>query len=309
MNTRSQYSRGFTLVELLVVISIIGILIGMLLPAVQMVREAARITSCKNNLRQLGLAIQNFEGATQKLPPARGADRFLTWPVYLMPFMEMQNLSDRLDTRLAYQNQDPVAVQQPVSTLFCPTRNFRSGFLSNRETRGEQIGACGDYAGNAGSSQFFPNDVWAKFTEPVDGVFNSGYADQNVVVGSTLPDGGRGRYGLQDVIDGTSTTIFLGEKYVSSFGPQEPQGWGDGSIYHGDEPETFMRIGGYGMGLARHDHLDWTPGEYPIFGSSHYSLVNFTMGDGSVHSLQTDISQSTLYRLLSREDGSPVEIQ
>ncbi len=309
MNTKVQHSRGFTLVELLVVIAIIGILIGMLMPAVQMVREAARQTSCKNNLKQMGLAILNFEGAKMALPPSRGADRFLTWPVYLMPFMEMQNLSDRLDIRRKYSDQDPIAVQQPVSTMFCPTRSFRSGFLSNRETRGEQIGACGDYAGNAGTSQYFPYDRWAMFEDPVDGIFNSGYADQNPVVGNTLPGGGKGRYRLADVFDGTSTTIFLGEKYVSSYGPQEPQGWGDGSIYHGDEPETFMRIGGYGMGLARNDHLNWTPGEYPIFGSSHYSLVNFTMGDGSVHSLETGISHETLYRLLSREDGLTVEIK
>ena len=108
---------------------------------------------------------------------------------------------------------------------------------------------------------------------------------------------------MHDIVDGTSNTIFVGEKYVSIYGLHEPEGWGDGSIYHGDEPETFMRIGGFGLGLARSETLNLSPGEVPVFGSSHVSIVNFVHGDGSVRSYSNQLDQRTLYRLCSRIDG------
>jgi type II secretory pathway pseudopilin PulG len=291
----------------LVVVGIIGLLVGMLMPAVQMVREAARRTSCLNNLKQLGLAIHNFEGSHSRIPPSRGADDFLTWPVYLMPYLEQQNLADQLDLRLKYKHQDVEAIQTPVSTMLCPTRSLRSSSLSNRETKGYPVGAVGDYAGNAGSPRYFPL-VWGLFKQPVDGVFNSGFADENRVVGERLPGGGRGRYGFNSITDGTSNTIFLGEKYVSIYGAQEPGGWGDGSIYLGDEPATFMRLGGIGFGLAQSEDLSLSPGVHPIFGSSHVAVVNFTMGDASVHAYAQGLDETTLDRLCSRDDGEIVVV-
>jgi prepilin-type N-terminal cleavage/methylation domain-containing protein len=301
-------NRGFTLVELLVVIAIIGILVGMLLPAVSMVREAARRTQCQNNLKQIGLAIQNYEGGRRRYPPARAADGFVTWSVYLMPYLDMQNLYDGFDLKKKYRYQDPQIVQNPVPVMLCASRARIGKDISNWESHGP-VGALGDYAGNAGTQQYFPGDVWALFDEPVDGVFNSGYADQNKVVNEELIGPEKGRYEQRDIRDGTSNTIFVGEKYVSTLGFQEPQGWGDGSIYNGDEPETFMRIGGYAMGLASSQTLILSPGEYPIFGSAHVSVVNFVLGDGSVHPLSNRIEQETLYRLCSREDGLTVSIE
>ena len=298
---------GFTLVELLVVIAIIGILVGMALPAVQMVREAARRTSCQNNLHQIGLAILHYETSKQFYPPSRAADEFLTWPVYLMPYVESGNLYDRFELRKKYRYQNPDVVNKPMPVMLCPSR-LRSRNVSNSETRGP-VGAIGDYAGNAGTSEFFPFDVWAKFEDPVDGVFNSGYANQNRVENEELVGGERGRYGQRDIADGTSNTIFVGEKYVSTHGELEPHGWGDGSIYNGDEPETIMRIGGYAMKLAARRTIVLSPGEYPIFGSGHSGIVNFVFGDGSVHLLKTSTSEDTLYRLCSRKDGQPVTIE
>jgi prepilin-type N-terminal cleavage/methylation domain-containing protein len=305
-NMQLKRKSGFTLVELLVVIAIIGILIGLLLPAVQVVRESARRTKCLNNLKQLGLAIHNFEIVKREFPPARGADEFLTWPVYLMPHLEMQNLYDRLDVRKKYKDQDSEAVRISMPSMLCPSRTRNDPNVSNRETKGYHVGACGDYAGNAGTSRYFPFDVWAQFYDPVDGVFNSGYESENLVVNEQLIGGGRGRYGFQDIEDGTSHTVFLGEKYVSIYGLHEPEGWGDGSIYHGDEPETFMRIGGFGMGLASSEALDFSPGEIPIFGSSHVGIVNFVHGDGSVKSYSNQLDQLTLSRLCSRIDGQTI---
>ena len=298
--------QGFTLVELLVVIAIIGILVSMLMPAVQMVREAARRASCQNNLHQIGLAVHSYEGSKQLYPPSRAADEFLTWAVYLMPYVEMSNLYDRFEMHKKYKHQDPEMLKEPMPVMLCASRQ-RSQNVSLSESRGP-VGAIGDYAGNAGTARYFPFDVWAKFEDPVDGVFNSGFADQNPVVNQQLTGPERGRYGHRDIRDGLSNTIFIGEKYVSRHGELESGGWGDGSIYNGDQPETFMRIGGYAMGLAASRTIFASPGEYPIFGSGHASVVNFVFGDGSVHSLAISTDEETLYRLCSRKDGLTVNL-
>lgn len=309
MNLQSRLSaarlqrQAFTLVELLVVIAIIGALMGMLLPAVQAVRESARRTTCLNNLRQMGIAFHNFESATQRIPPSRGADEFLTWPVYLMPYLEKNNLADRLNLRLPYYVQDPDALAQPMPEFFCPTRTYRFAQVSESEAKPGPVGACGDYAGNAGSSLYFPWDLWALFWDPVDGVINSGYAVDNPINGIEMPSGGRGRYVFADVHDGLSNTFFVGEKYVSIYGAQKPGGWGDGSIYNGDEPETFMRIGGLGMPIAANDSLELSPGEYPVFGSAHSQLCHFLFGDSSVRPISKSLDTQTLSQLCSRQDG------
>ena len=125
--------RGFTLVELLVVIAIIGILIGMLLPAVQTVREAARRTHCMNNLRQIGLATISFHDAMNAFPPSRLSshrDAFswerydgpASWFVRIMPFIEQNNLYKEWDLRADYEKQLDLAVDTPVSTFICSSR-------------------------------------------------------------------------------------------------------------------------------------------------------------------------------------------
>ncbi len=301
-------THGFTLVELLAVIAIIGILVGMLLPAVQMVRESARRTECLNNLKQIGLAVHSYESARQQYPPSRAADQFLTWPVYLMPYLELGNLHDQFELNKKYRFQDEAVTRTVMPVMNCPSRS-RPGNLevSHFETRGP-IGAVGDYVGNAGTQRHFPFDVWARFTEPVDGVFNSGFSKDNKVVNDELVGPEKGRYSHASIVDGSSNTIFVGEKYVSTEGFNDARGWGDSCIYNGDEPETFMRIGGYAMGLADSQRLFLSPGEFPIFGSSHNQVVNFVLGDGSIHSLSTQISESTLSKLCSRNDGDAVSI-
>ena len=305
---RSRSHHAFTLVELLVVIAIIGVLVSMLLPAVQMVREAARRTSCQNNLRQLGIAVINYETTRNQYPPARAADQFLTWPFYLMPYMELNNLADQLDGKKRYVDQDPEMLNRQVPNWICPSRP-RSLFVSNRESRGEPVGPVCDYAGNAGTHEYFLGDVWALFEDPVNGVFNSGYARDNPVQNYQLIRAEVGRYNHASIKDGTSNTIFLGEKYLNRSQLGNPGGWGDGCILNGDEPETFMRLGGLAFGIAPTQSQPLSPGELPVFGSAHSTVTNFLMGDGSVHSLGNDMSESTLARLCARDDGQVVSLR
>lgn len=304
MKTTNKRRPGFTLVELLVTIAIIGILIGMLLPAVQMVREAARRTSCSNNLRQVGLAIQSYHDKRVMLPPARGADGFLTWPVYIMPELELGNLQQQFDFTRTYIDQDPELVRQPMEVMFCPTR--RNSFrVSVSEAGDAPLGATGDYAGNAGSSEFFISQDWARFENPTDGVFSSGFANDNEVVDDRLVRGGVGRYRFRDVRDGLSNTIFIGEKGVNIDHLGEGGGWGDNSIYNGDQPFSFIRIGGPLIPLEGTTRS--FSGERPSFGSAHPGVCLFSLGDGSTTAISTDLDTETLRRFCSRIDGKTVD--
>ncbi len=301
---RRPVRSGFTLVELLVVLAIIGILVGLLLPAVQMVREAGRQTQCKNNLKQLGLAVQAYEAAIGHIPPSRANDGFLTWPVLIMPWIEMQSLQDQFDLKAKYAAVNPAVSVLATPMMSCPTRRG-PGETSDFETKGEPPGAVGDYAGNAGTSEHFPNLVWAGFTGEPDGVFNSGLATENPVHKNRLIHGPKGRYRMTDIQDGLSHTLFIGEKAVSYWGERQPGGWGDGCIYSGEEPGTAMRLGGIGFGLAPTYRIDAPgPGSIPIFGSHHPGFVNFSVGDGSVQTLSVSIAEETLRRLCARDDGT-----
>ncbi len=298
---------GFTLVELLVVIAIIGVLMAMLLPAVQMVRESGRRTVCLKNLQQIGIGLENYQSAIREIPPARARDQFLTWTVLLMPYLEADNIYRQMRIREPYSAQDPQAVQYALDVYICPSRRS-AGELSLSETVGS-IGAVGDYAGNAGSSLNLPLD-WAGFDVEVDGVFNSGYDSENPLAG----DGGlarrpKGRYKKRDIRDGLSNTIFVGEKHVESDHRGEPGGWADGCIYNGDEPGTFMRVGGPGVPIARGDMGAPGPGANPAWGSEHSAVCNFVFGDGSTRSITDLIDIELLYRLCSRNDGLTVNLE
>ncbi len=139
---RSGLRQAFTLVELLVVIAIIAILVGLLLPAVQVAREAARRTQCVNNLRQLGLATLNFEN-THKVFPASGwttagpgnpAGRYVGWRCLILPFAEQSNLEQLYDfSNHWWEGTNPTAAAVPVLLFQCPSTPLRQLVLSAAE--------------------------------------------------------------------------------------------------------------------------------------------------------------------------------
>jgi prepilin-type N-terminal cleavage/methylation domain-containing protein len=114
--------RGFTLIELMVVLAIISLLAGLLLPAVQKAREAANRITCANNLKQIGLALHMYHLTYEQLPPGCNTEGGATWAVLLFPYLEQDNLYHQWNLSQSYYQQSDVARLTPYKGYFCPTR-------------------------------------------------------------------------------------------------------------------------------------------------------------------------------------------
>ena len=314
---RGNWSRrGFTLVELLVVITIIGMLMALLLPAVQGAREAGRRTQCQNNLRNLGLAVDNHLSAMRFYPtggwgfrwvgdPDRGyAERQPGgWVFNVLAFMEetqARNLG--ADAPPPQKQQHATAVtQHPVALLYCPTRRQNQLYpFIDVEMRPPYnadmvpMVAKSDYAINAGDVDFGggPGPRTLEDGDRKDYPWN----DFSNATGISYL---RSRVQDASIRDGKSSTYCIGEKYRSTGDWDEGD---DQSMYVGYDFDTFRWTG-----LAMPPMHDRDQGEPFRFGSAHPHGVNFVFCDGSVRPVSFEIDPEVHRRLGNRKDGQSVD--
>jgi prepilin-type N-terminal cleavage/methylation domain-containing protein len=304
--------RGFTLIELLVVIAIIAILIGLLLPAVQKVREAAARMSCSNNLKQIGLACQSYHDANGFMPPSRIADHWATWAVLILPYIEQDNGFKLWNIQAQYYQQTTAAQQIQVKTFFCPSRR-PPGSLSSKgdvpdsgnPSSNHYPGALCDYAASTGSQGSYTGvtPTWYDGPHANGVIIGSSACLSGGVVGGVVPTF-QGRVKMTSISDGTSNTFLVGEKQVPLV--NFTVAVGDGSIFNGDHEWNYSRWVGPGNGLATGptDTTSWTI----KFGGSHSGIVLFGFCDGSVQAIRTSTDTTTLGNLATRAGGEVVTL-
>lgn len=284
-------NRGFTLIELLVVIAIIAVLIALLLPAVQQARESARRTQCKNNLKQLGLALHNYHDQNLTFPPSAvyasvgGVNHnYISAWVFMMPFIDQTALYNtwnfNTDQNVAPNAGTNAPNSKHVGMYFCPSRPSRS---TPWRAGGDPSSAAGDYATSAG-------------TGDVTGFTGTGMFFLNSSVR------------MRDVTDGTSNTFVIGEKLIRiPSKPTDPTGdyaqyrfsWH--STRNTTSPvnrNTFLNISTGGTSLI--SSLDCN------FGSEHVGGAQFLFADGSVHFISENVNLQLYQRLSDRADGNAV---
>jgi prepilin-type N-terminal cleavage/methylation domain-containing protein/prepilin-type processing-associated H-X9-DG protein len=335
---------AFTLIELLVVIAIIAILIGLLLPAVQKIREAANRMKCSNNLKQIGLAVHNYHDTNQFFPPSYIRQDWATWAVLMLPYIEQDNIYRLWDVQLRYYDQpnrgdsnlDPTPRNVPI--YFCPSRRSMTvGFSIDNGGTDKDVpsantalshrpGGLGDYAACHGTDVATLDGNGAlSIGIPMSAVQPDGTPWTNLSQMYLSPLGTRitawrSQTDFAAITDGTSNTLLIGEKYV-----RPAMRWGkneDRSIYNGQFARVFRRAAGAPTVVANPpaspfplvtDTRDSWTGTTPIretfqrFGSWHPGVCQFVFCDGSVRAVKNTVDNTTLGRLAERADGQVID--
>lgn len=307
METRGgRRERGFTLVELLVVIAIIGVLVALLLPAIQAAREAARRSECMNHLKQIGLAIQLHHDTAKAYPMGRNRtdQKGVSWAFRLLPYMEEQAIYDSyVENDEVYLDSNSNAMRTAVATFICPSRRNP---LSDRDFDNNDdaplvkaAAAPGDYSANAGHEE----DTNMEANDFKGGDLNIGLAGP-IFSGSKI--------NARRVIDGLANTLAVGERHIPPFDPawgEEKPHWeiGDTAFFAADTIHTIMS--------GTEDGLPGSPDEKRLrdnredhrFGGPHSGIVQFVYLDGHVEGLEREIEKVPLMLKSSIGDEGTIE--
>jgi prepilin-type N-terminal cleavage/methylation domain-containing protein/prepilin-type processing-associated H-X9-DG protein len=330
---------GFTLVELLVVIAIIGILVALLLPAIQAAREAARRTQCQNNLKQISLGILNYESSRKELPTGgwgwhwmgdpdagTGKDQPGSWVYQIVDFLEESSLRTiAKGLPLAQKKNDLMRLSQtPITAMNCPSRRrsivypyFYTSDVYRNMTRPTAV-VRGDYGACMGGISI-PYDGFGEPNTLEDGrstcntttcfdwnnavKLKTGKADKTlkqIVDGVVLY---RWPVKLREISDGLSKTYLIGEKALSvPFYETGEAPWDDQSYYIGFDQD--VNLSAYYVPIADPP----TKVQVPFrFGSAHTSVFNMVFCDGSVHPISYDIELAAHKALGSRNGGENLD--
>jgi prepilin-type N-terminal cleavage/methylation domain-containing protein/prepilin-type processing-associated H-X9-DG protein len=334
---RSDRKAGFTLVELLVVIAIIGVMVGLLLPAVQSAREAARRMSCQNNLKQIGLAVLNYESTFKQFPhgtrnddPANvrpnnvwtaGPWRKGSVLVKILPFMEQSALYDRLNfsadviTQIVAQGYSG-ANGARMGVYICPSDGTTGSRLTNAQQFYNYATCIGNQNMSAqwGGCNLYPNDSANTRAQNVLGgnLFRNGAAGHGGSITATNISGVFSRYNwgarLRDVTDGMTSTIMMGE-ILPVCGDHHRGGWYDPNALWtattgGINFNTCRKRGVVDTGQNCNDFRIWMTSQ--AFKSDHPGGAQFVLCDGSVAFLSDSVNYLLYQQMGSRNDGEPL---
>ena len=317
---------GFTLVELLVVIAIIGVLVALLLPAVQAAREAARRSQCGNNLRQIGLAVLNYEsinghfpaGSTSATAYSLGGPYYSTWTVDILPNMEHSPLYDLWDSTVDFSHGNNRRLRESfVASYICPS-DTETDVLGTPET-GPGVGlpwAPGSYRAVSGHSLGEAEEhYWdnPRSQDPANAASMPEWSRglMHVVIVKSAADRGRGSnpVKISQVTDGTSNTLMVGEYHTATF-PSRRTLWAYAYTSYNQsctfvESRTlipdYLRCSDIGGGGSNTCKRAW--------GSLHTGeVIQFAYGDGSVRSVDPDVDMN-LFALWGAiaDEGQPLK--
>ncbi len=338
--------RAFTLVELLVVIAIIGILIGLLLPAINAAREAGRRTQCKNNLKQMGLACQNHL-SEQGIFPTGGfgwdwagdpncgfkAAQPGGWTFNILPYMEFNDLYNYgragPPDSTAQMNGCEQMLKRPIPTYICPSRRAVqlypiSGAYPVNATAGDSIVARSDYAISCGSST--NNQPIGSGSGSYQSVVSAPYTDLSNfnAAGSNYQSGVsfyRSVITPAKVTRGQSHIVMLGEKFLTADHYTDGQDGGDNeTLYVGQDNDTFRTTNLPPIQDCQSSSLPTSPLNYQIdsdygheedpltFGSAHAAGCNVAFGDGAVHIISFQVNPAIFLVWGTRDVATPGDI-